>query len=250
MNSIPTIHSIEMHAFEQDVINIFNPSEFIGDARADLELARQLRYKILELYQIDYLEHGGEERLQRANQAREEYRYHEQLWGGLRQKHQEIESLKARIERYEAMSEAELLEEALRSCEASDEEAAIEEDEAADATPEREAVTENLPDLTGSWVCRQSCPAGGEGKVATIDQRGSHAVITNEGGDESTARLEGTDTIVAEQWGRRPERSYRGGRPQNPMGQRDDMGANVGLGPIGQQSSCNGSIGHLGLTLP
>ena len=59
----------------------------------------------------------------------------------------------------------------------------------------------SLPNLAGDWICTKSCPAGGEGNIARIKQKGSQLHLTNEAGGTSEGRFEGSNTIVATQWG-------------------------------------------------
>lgn len=59
----------------------------------------------------------------------------------------------------------------------------------------------DLPYLEGTWICREECPAGGEGKMADIDQEGRQLVFTNEGGDVSNGHFTGPGGIVATDWG-------------------------------------------------
>jgi hypothetical protein len=54
--------------------------------------------------------------------------------------------------------------------------------------------------LQGEWQCTKYCPAGGEDKVAKIQQDGSVLVFINEGGSRSKGHFIDSATVVATDW--------------------------------------------------
>lgn len=55
--------------------------------------------------------------------------------------------------------------------------------------------------LSGTWICKAKCPAGGEGKAASIAHNGEALIFTNEGGQSSAGRFTGSKSVVARGWG-------------------------------------------------
>lgn len=60
---------------------------------------------------------------------------------------------------------------------------------------------EGEANLSGSWICKAKCPAGGEGKTASIAHNGEALTFTNEGGQSSAGRFTGSKSVVARGWG-------------------------------------------------
>ncbi|HEX6186852.1 MAG TPA: hypothetical protein VFZ40_02125 [Pyrinomonadaceae bacterium] len=60
---------------------------------------------------------------------------------------------------------------------------------------------EGEDNLSGTWICKASCPAGGEGKTASIAHNGEALTFTNEGGQSSAGRFTGAKSVVARGWG-------------------------------------------------
>ena len=62
----------------------------------------------------------------------------------------------------------------------------------------------SYPDLNGEWICTSYCPAGGEGRLARIDQKGEKLTFINEGGGRSDGKFApkgGQNHLVAPDWG-------------------------------------------------
>jgi hypothetical protein len=57
-----------------------------------------------------------------------------------------------------------------------------------------------LAPLEGSYTCHVYCPAGGEGKIATIFVEGAQVIMINEGGARSTLSPIGEGKIFADAW--------------------------------------------------
>lgn len=53
------------------------------------------------------------------------------------------------------------------------------------------------PILTGTWICKINCPAGGEGKEASISQNGNKITFINEAGQSSTGNFLSRSSVVA-----------------------------------------------------
>jgi hypothetical protein len=64
-----------------------------------------------------------------------------------------------------------------------------------------EIIGGTTPDLEGTWVCKAKCPAGGEGKTASIEQSANGLFFTNEGGGKSLGHFNSPTSVVAEKWG-------------------------------------------------
>lgn len=60
---------------------------------------------------------------------------------------------------------------------------------------------EGEDNLSGTWVCKTKCPAGGEGKTASISHSGEALTFTNEGGQSSAGRFTSATKVVAKGWG-------------------------------------------------
>lgn len=69
--------------------------------------------------------------------------------------------------------------------------------------------------LAGTWICKQKCPAGGEGKTASIEQNGRNLTFTNEGGGTSKGNFESSTSVVATQWGNLTAMITDGGKKLN-----------------------------------
>jgi hypothetical protein len=66
--------------------------------------------------------------------------------------------------------------------------------------------------LTGTWICREICPAGGAGRLASIAQNGRQLTFTNEGGQVSGGYFDGPATVIATQWNNTRANVADGGR--------------------------------------
>ncbi|HKO36009.1 MAG TPA: hypothetical protein VJV21_05990 [Pyrinomonadaceae bacterium] len=60
---------------------------------------------------------------------------------------------------------------------------------------------EGEDNLSGTWICKAKCPAGGEGKAASIAHNGEALTFTNEGGQSSAGRFTGSKSVLATGWG-------------------------------------------------